>query len=543
MAPLPHSMARPIRALTALGEAKALFAAGRYDDALRQADETARGRGAEAVDAAILAARVELRRGACDAVVARLDPIGDSFGAESTIATLRGIAHYRLNNKVVGIDLIECARRAATDAETRSEASYYRAWAAYADRDLDVAEKWVVSSLDEASGAVYARGLALSAWISEAREDYIGAKRFHRLALSALRSSSECDYELTARILHALAVFAAETCDGESADFVRSQASVFIWPASALDHEFQTKVHLALARVNYGEIGSALDEFEAAECLAGERVALKAQVRLEIADLYRLLGEPIAATRSLNKAAQWLRDADWKRPDTTDEMALLESACLAARLTPSRAAEWIARYSAAPKNDVGWSPFTGDRRVQALELHARGIVEAAIGDRGQGVRRLGEAAELWERLGYRRRAAYAAADLSAAGLRTATNRIARLLADSPDHPLVQNPESSLAESESTVRTPDCVTLWPSERRVLEALCSGLSVKQMAQQWGRSEFTIRNHLKRLFSKFNVRSSAALVAAALRDGLGLMPVDERSEQGDPEIETAESARALH
>jgi hypothetical protein len=40
---------------------------------------------------------------------------------------------------------------------------------------------------------------------------------------------------------------------------------------------------------------------------------------------------------------------------------------------------------------------------------------------------------------------------------------------------------------------------------------------MAQTWGRSPFTIRNQLKRLFAKFGVSSSAALVAKALRPGL--------------------------
>ena len=57
-------------------------------------------------------------------------------------------------------------------------------------------------------------------------------------------------------------------------------------------------------------------------------------------------------------------------------------------------------------------------------------------------------------------------------------------------------------------------LLPSERRVLDALCAGTSVKEMAKTWGRSEFTIRNQLKRLFAKFGVTSSAALVAKALR-----------------------------
>jgi DNA-binding NarL/FixJ family response regulator len=53
----------------------------------------------------------------------------------------------------------------------------------------------------------------------------------------------------------------------------------------------------------------------------------------------------------------------------------------------------------------------------------------------------------------------------------------------------------------------------AERRVLDALCVGTSVREIAVQLNRSEFTVRNTLKRLFARFEVRSSAALVAKAL------------------------------
>ncbi len=46
----------------------------------------------------------------------------------------------------------------------------------------------------------------------------------------------------------------------------------------------------------------------------------------------------------------------------------------------------------------------------------------------------------------------------------------------------------------------------------------MSVKEMAGTWGRSAFTIRNHLKRLFAKFGVTSSAALVAKEMRTRSG-------------------------
>jgi DNA-binding CsgD family transcriptional regulator len=510
-----------MRALSALAEAKAHFQAGRYEEALREAEHASRARGAEARDAAVVAARVELRQGNAGAVVARLEPLHRRRPGEPTVATLLGIANFRLGRDLIGVRMIEDAYRSTTDVEARSEAAYYRGWAAYARRELDVADRWVATSLDDASGAVYARGLALSAWISEAREDYAGAKRSHRLALSALRNAAERDDELAARILHALAVYAAEMPDPRLAEFVRTQTHGFAWPASVVVHHFQTEMHLALARVNEGDVNRAMDEFETAESSAGDIASLNAQARLEIADLYRVLGEPVAARRALNSAAQLLRQVDWKHAETSDEMGLLESACLAARLDPPRASEWIARYAATSKHDPGWPTLTADRRVQAIELQARGIVQAAVGDREKGAERLREAAQLYELLGYRRRAAYAFADLSDAGDLAASARIASLLADVPAHPLLRIANARPAARSRATVAARAYDVAPAERRVLDALCSGMSVKQMAKEWDRSEYTIRNHLKRLFAKFGVASSAALVAKAMSDDQGGVP----------------------
>ena len=507
-------MARPIRAASVLDEALSFFKAGRLEEALASAERAQRERRGDAAAAAVLAARVDLRTGEVKSAIARLNPLFRSGRRATVVATLLGIAHFRLGDRARGLHLIEGAFRDGRDALERSEAAYYRAWAAYSDRDLDVADRWVALALDESVGIVYVRTLALSGWITEARADYAVAARAFRLALNALRTVGERDDELVARILHSLSVYAAELFDHSLASFVSTQAARFDWPASALLYQFYTVLNLALAAASDGDIETALDGLERAALLAVNRPILVAEATLESAELYRLLGEMTAARRGLRQAADALRTVEWQRTDINNQMVLLECACAAARIDVSAASEWLARYSATPKKDAGWLALTSDPRVKVLELHARALVECAVGNAESGIRRLREVEAAWESLGYVRREAYAAADLANQGDVDARGRLAILLRTVPAHPLrtatADVPEKT---SQSNSVPVVAVALSPAERRVLDGLVAGMSVRDMAKAWDRSEFTIRNHLKRLFAKFAVRSSAALVAKAL------------------------------
>jgi DNA-binding CsgD family transcriptional regulator len=508
-------MAKPIRASSPLADASALFQDGRFQEAHAVAARVARGRGPEALEAHVLAARVELRFGTLDAAVSRLGALGGEAAQGSTVLTLLGTALFRSGSRDRGIHSIEDGyRRAKTSAE-RAEAAYYRAWAAYSERHLDEADRWIATSLDEANDVLYARGLALSAWISAGRADYFGAARAFRLALGAIRASHERDQDLVGRILHELAVYSAELPDATLAAFVGSQLTQFTWPETSAHNHFQTYLHYGIALFAAGDVERALDVFDIAHSMVTDgQPVLVSHVELERADIFRILGEPTAARRAMRRAAEMLRKADWSHATIDDHMALLESCCAAARLDAATASEWLARYSGLAKKDEGWHTLANDRRVQANELHARGIVEVTLGNRTRGLARLRDALGIWESLGYHRRAAYALADLAAFGDISALPRLRDLLGRAPNHPLL----NTVAQSTVTVpvAVPDTAApdLPPAEKRVLDALCAGVSVREIAVQLDRSEFTIRNTLKRLFARFEVRSSAALVAKALK-----------------------------
>ena len=65
------------------------------------------------------------------------------------------------------------------------------------------------------------------------------------------------------------------------------------------------------------------------------------------------------------------------------------------------------------------------------------------------------------------------------------------------------------------------SLTHREHEIVDALCRGLSNKQIAGELQLSEFTIENHLRRVYRKHRVRSRTALIAALGRGAASAMP----------------------
>ena len=173
-------MPRLKRAASVLESAYVAFQAGQYPSALEAASRVAQGGRPHALDASVLIARIHLRIGTPAAAVAVLEPLQRASRLSATGATLLGVAYCRLGDAANGVPLIESAFRHSAGTAERAEAAYYRAWVAYVERDLDVAERWIASSLDDAAAIVYTRGLALSGW--SARRARTIAARFARTA-------------------------------------------------------------------------------------------------------------------------------------------------------------------------------------------------------------------------------------------------------------------------------------------------------------------------------------------------------------------------
>src|ERR1700676_2488408 len=102
-------MVKPHRTEPQLEPALASFQQGRYEEAGTLARLLADGPGAAAFDAALLAARVDLRVGDVAAAAERLEPLARRSPHDATLQTLLGIAHFRRGHESKGVLMIEDA--------------------------------------------------------------------------------------------------------------------------------------------------------------------------------------------------------------------------------------------------------------------------------------------------------------------------------------------------------------------------------------------------------------------------------------------------
>jgi DNA-binding CsgD family transcriptional regulator len=88
--------------------------------------------------------------------------------------------------------------------------------------------------------------------------------------------------------------------------------------------------------------------------------------------------------------------------------------------------------------------------------------------------------------------------------------------------------------------PTRTTLSPREREIVRMVCKGYPTKTIAAVLDISAWTVSTHLRRIFTKLGVRTRAAMVARAIRDGLIQMPEQPTGGQ-PPAAAPAESTRA--
>lgn len=74
----------------------------------------------------------------------------------------------------------------------------------------------------------------------------------------------------------------------------------------------------------------------------------------------------------------------------------------------------------------------------------------------------------------------------------------------------------IASAERVVTHQHSTELPPMQRAVLDGVVRGLTNAQIAQELGRSPFTVSNHLKEIFRRYGVHSRTMLVVRA-REGM--------------------------
>ena len=280
------------------------------------------------------------------------------------------------------------------------------------------------------------------------------------------------------------------------------------WPSDFSAQRFASVRSLAWCKVLGGDMLGSFRFLREAATLAEAlgSAPLRAIVMLDRAQFARNAGEEHWCANETAAANELLRDVDWLHARIDERAALPLLAEVLAPADAEGAAAAIARYATlAPTLDP-------------IAVAVRGLVHLANGRSRDGVRDLSAAYDGFDRAGSEWRAGKAALELARA---TGATRW-RLLA-------LENLEFYanswlFAAAQAMAALPgsaDALSLTPMQERVFHMICEGLSTDAIATRLGRSRSTIRNHIKLIFKALGVRSRAALVAKAAREGRFTLP----------------------
>jgi DNA-binding CsgD family transcriptional regulator len=499
-----------------LDEARTALDAGEFERVVRLLGGAKFDRREDRVASAVMHARALLALGRQDHVGPVLQRASKEIkGTEETALTqmLQGAALTLAGRREQGeARLDEAATLAKRGApQLVSEIAYYRALSRWSSHRLPEAEEIVEAALPASKDVHRARLLQLLGWIDVRNENYSGAARQFTAALDELNRAKQPDVLGRARLLNALGIIAAETIDLRLGRLVRREYETNTWSDDTRLERYHALQSLAWLSLLEGQVGRAWDERQRALSLTIDTV-YHASALTSAGNIAGFVGDRFSEARYFDLAAALLLRGDQLGLDVDRRIAMLTfiAATPAANVESARKVLTLYERTRPRKTDV--LALEGDRRMDGLELYARGKLAIAEGRQVQGVAELEKALALWSHLGYRLRTALTANSLRAI---TGDARYAQIALDA----LRNAPNAWLRPALERGSNEDnpLAKLTPAERRVLTELCKGKKAREIATTFDRSFNTINNHTRAIFTAFGVRSRASLVAECARRGI--------------------------
>lgn len=510
-----RAAALPSRAAE-LEEARAAWDAGDYERVTRLLGGVKLDRREDRVDAAVLHARALLALDRQDEAASLLQRASkDVKGAEETVLTqmLHGAALTRTGRREQGETLLDQAAALAKRGapQLAAEVAYYRALSRWLSRRLPEAEEIVEAALPAARDAHRARLLQLLGWIDVRGENYSGAARQFSAALEELNRAKRPDAQGRARLLQALSIIAAETVDLRLGRVVRREYDAAAWSDGTRIERFHVLESLAWLSLLEGQVARAWDERQRALSLTVD-TAYHASALTSAGNIAGYVGDRFSEARYFELAGALLLRGDQLGLDVDRRIAMLTFIAAVPAANADAARKVLTLYERTRPRKTELLALEDDRRIEGLELYARGKLSIAEGRTQQGIAELEKSLALWTQLTYRLRMA-----LTANALRAATGdpRYASTALEA-----LRNAPNAWLRASLERRTSGenpLAELTPAERRVLAELCKGKKAREIASTFDRSFNTINNHTRAIFTAFGVRNRAALVAKCARLGI--------------------------
>ncbi len=310
---------------------------------------------------------------------------------------------------------------------------------------------------------------------------------------------------------YTLAILARELDLPQALPVIERHLRGCAWPADLNVQRFQSLKALGWSYALRGDYFNAFRYLKKSMAFAPSP-AWQTIATADRAYLARCLNEERWARQELSEAEELAEAVDWRTTRNEERIGLLLLAEMFATVDVGRAAQYMALFRDLGDLRVPMLQYGhDDTRLQAQADYSAGVTQLALGNSKAGIKLLRRSFESYDRIGYDWRAGRCALRLF-----EATGEIDQLHIAAEK--LRRYPNSWLADE---LRKHGCgksalPPLPRMQQRVFEELCRGLSTAQIAKNLGRSEYTIKNHLKLIFKAFGVKSRAALIAQVSQRG---------------------------
>ena len=465
---------------------------------------------------ALLRGRALLRLNRAADALAILDsfPWPEAGDVAVTARMLTGAAFIRSNEVGRGLALLDALQESATAAHPtiQSEIALNRALGHFCRREVDLADR-ALDRVTSDADIVFARSLEYRGWIACARVKYALGARYFLAALDHLDHCKHYDRYMEANCAHVLASLAIELLDPPTWVVVVERRAKIDWSAQDIQrHRFW----IAMSAASYAYEIEGADLVAISEARMAETLAPTPAARVEAlcrrAATAGRADEPLSQIDHTDAAYELFASLDPKAFDEHDKLVPL---VLAKELSIAGRVEHAQRILSLYREQPEMSPLlavTGNPFRYAFERLVEGFVAESAEDRVRARRAYLDAFTRFRAIDYKRRAVHAAL------------RLGRLLneprlfeyADVTTRHLPAR--SWLRQQVENIPTDVIVRgLSGARRDVLNLLCKGLTIDEIAAQRGRSPKTVANTVTEIYRAFSVRNRAELVNELLRRGI--------------------------
>jgi DNA-binding CsgD family transcriptional regulator/Flp pilus assembly protein TadD len=387
-------------------------------------------------------------------------------------------------------------------------------------RKLDEAAEELKPVLEARESDSYVDALVLEGAIYAARGRFENQGSRLLEALRTLLSSEIRDVYRWGHVVWQLSILSRELPNQSIRNVALEQVDQVPWTEDLVAPRFNSLKAVGWRRALDGDYFNAFRYLkQAAEC--AHTLPWRVMASCDRAYLAASLGEVRWSEQELQEAAELAERVEWRAIDGEERVALLLLAELYAPLDGALALSYVARFQETGDRFKAVLSFNADRRVEALVSYSLGYVREHLGDVEEAEELYRKAFEIYDDSGYDWRAGRAAMGLFRLNRdRSWLDVAAKKLKPYPLSWLVTRLKglapSDIAGSkrETAVQRRATEELTPAQAEVYDLLLTGAPTRGIAKKLGRSEFTVRNHIKAIFKKLKVNSRAALLSAALR-----------------------------